>query len=107
MGIYNYTGNDPLRQGEFTFYTMGVDRVSDHVFELVNWFGSGDGTIFNGADNLWRAMQTNMIEFVNANGGVAELYGTSEIKTRPNWDDVKAFLMKEIDMAELKRRLGC
>lgn len=108
MGIYNYTGSDPLRQGELTFYTMGVDRISDPTFEFINWLGSGDGTIFNGADSLWKLMQSNMITFINGNGGQAEIYrDLPELKARPNWNDVKDFLMKKIDMAELKRRLGC
>lgn len=108
MGIYTYSGNDPLRQGELTFYTMGVDRISDPSFEFVNWFGSGDGTVFNGADELWRAMQSNMITFINSIGGEAETYrDLPQVTARPDWSDVKDFLLKKIDMAELKRRLGC
>jgi len=99
FGIYE----DPTRPGEFTFYTMGVDRTWDITFASGNWTGAG----FRSADKLWSNVQDKMIMFIKANGGQAEFYSQKSIIARPKWDDVKDYLYGNIDFATLKQRLGC
>ena len=54
---------------------MGVDRTTNVGFGIANLVDlTGDGLIFDGGDPLWRAMQLNMIAFINNNGGQANLY---------------------------------
>jgi hypothetical protein len=52
-------------------------------------------------------MQQNMINYINANGGQATSYSNPKIIARPNWSDVQEYLNGAIDLAELKRRMGC
>ncbi|NNU33811.1 hypothetical protein HK413_06035 [Mucilaginibacter sp. S1162] len=99
FGIYP----DPNNPGSYTFYTMGVDRVSDWIFVVGN-------TLFNGfrrTDQLWTAMQSNMINYINNHGGHAEFYGKKNYIARPNYNLVKDYLEGRISLAELKRRIGC
>lgn len=109
-GMHPVSGNrefgvyaDPIHSGEFTFYTMGVDRTS-------NWFTSiGNATEigFDAADDLWEDIQTNMINYINANGGQAEYYLHKKIVARPKWEIVREYLNGNIELAELKHRIGC
>jgi len=99
FGIYN----DQTRPGEFTFYTMGVDRTSDLMFRLLN----SNNQVFDGGDALWSNIQKNMIQFIINNGGQAETYTPIQIIARPKYEDVKRFLRGEIDFPTLKTLLGC
>jgi hypothetical protein len=104
FGIYRST--DPLHPNEFVFYTMGLDRTSDWVFDLGNNILNG----FAKADQLWNSVQKNMINFINkpSSGGQAQYYGPpASIKARPKWDDVKDYLKGLITWETLKQRLGC
>jgi hypothetical protein len=104
FGVYRST--DPLHPNEFVFYTMGVDRTSDWVFDLGNSMLNG----FAKADKLWNSVQKNMINFINkpSSGGQAQYYGPpASVKARPKWEDVKDYLKGLITWEILKQRLGC
>ena len=101
FGIYP----DPNNPGTYTFYTMGVDRISDREFGLVNW--TTNGVVFDGADRLWNAMQTNMINYINAHGGQASYYSKKSYIARPDWGIVEDYLNGNITYAQLKQKIGC
>ncbi|MEO9144145.1 MAG: hypothetical protein ABI237_01185 [Ginsengibacter sp.] len=94
---------DPAGNGDFVFYTMGVDRTWDWLFTAGNKVLNG----FKQADSLWSSMQQKMISFIKKNGGDATFYSQKEYKARPYWDQVEEYLKGNIDFPELKRRLGC
>jgi hypothetical protein len=94
---------DTSHPGEYAFYTMGVDRVTD----ILGTIASATNLGYERADKLWTRIQEQMAAFIIANGGEATFYTPKNIKARPKWDDVEQFLKGEIDFNELKRRLGC
>ncbi len=103
FGIYTNSN------GESTFYTMGVDRITT----IAGNFGSAAKDIFStsgleDADQLWRSMQSQMIFFINTNGGSAAFYDVNpEIIARTDWSAVQQFLKGQITFQELKTQLGC
>ena len=99
FGIYNV----PSLPGEFTFYTMGVDRTWDLGSEIQNQLFNG----FGHADALWQKVQQNLIAFINNQGGQASYYNNHQTIARPKWNDVKKYLRGEIDFNQLKVLLGC
>jgi hypothetical protein len=94
---------NPNGNGEFTFYTMGVDRTWDLYFNLGNYNNTG----FKIADELWSGIQEEFIKFVKNNGGDASYYSEKKIIARPNWNDVKDFLRGNISFDQLKQKSGC
>ncbi|MFD2864436.1 hypothetical protein ACFSYC_07015 [Mucilaginibacter antarcticus] len=62
--------------------------------------------IFNGADQLWTAMQANMINYINTHGGHAEYYNKSYIAP-PDYDLVRDYLNGSITLPQLKTKIGC
>jgi len=100
FGIYA----DPAHPGEYSLYTMGVDRTSDWMYSVLNW---ADNTVFDGADKLWSNIQKNMIQFINANGGSASYYYPQRIAARPKWGEVYDYLRGFQTFAQLKQKLGC
>lgn len=105
FGIYS----DPAHPGEFVFYTMGVDRISDRAFSFGNWLQEHvvKKTGFDDADRLWSNMQQGMVQFIQNNNGSASFYSNHNTTARPYWSDVEEYLKGIIDFPELKRRLGC
>ncbi len=101
FGIYP----DPNNPGSYTFYTMGVDRISDWVFAFGNTLGNG--IVFTGADQLWNSMQGNMINYINAHGGHAEFYNKKSYIARPRYDLVQDYLDGKITQQQLKAKIGC
>ena len=95
--------SDPNHPGEFTFYTMGVDRAWDWIFDRGNIVVKG----FESADSLWSSLQNGMIQFIQTNNGSATFYSSHNTIARPKWSDVEEYLKGSIDFTELKRRLGC
>jgi len=65
--------------GSVTFYTRGVDRISDKINLVV----AGD-TPFEQADKLWKGFQSALIGLVNGNGGSASVSTT--FSERVDWD---------------------
>lgn len=100
FGIYNSTANP----SEFTFYTMGVDRIWDWASQFAN-DNISDG--FKQADSLWKNVQDNLKMFIIQNGGNATYYIPRNPHARPNWDAVKEFLLGNMTEAQLKIALGC
>jgi hypothetical protein len=112
-GIHPVSGNrrfgvyaDPNRPGEFTFYTMGVDRTSDWVRDIANTSIFGQQG-FKAADALWSDIQKNMINKIKADGGQAQYYSEPNYIARPDYITVKDFLDGKISIEELKRKIGC
>ena len=101
FGVYA----DPNSPGTYTFYTMGVDRISDWQFAFGNWLAGN--VAFNDADQLWSAMQSNMINYINNNGGQAGYYNKKSYVARPNWNVVQAYLNGTITLQQLKQTIGC
>jgi hypothetical protein len=85
----------------YTFYTMGVDRTSDYLFNAINPLVDG----FGAADALWSNMAKNMAAYINMLGSVATVM--PKVVSRPNWSDVRDYLEGKIDFATLKKRMGC
>jgi hypothetical protein len=85
----------------YTFYTMGVDRTSDYLFNAINPLVDG----FGAADALWSNMAKNMAAYITSLGGVATVM--PKVVSRPNWSDVRDYLEGKIDFATLKKRMGC
>ncbi len=101
FGVYP----DPQNPGTYTFYTMGVDRVSDWQFGFIDYVTNG--ITFRGADQLWSAMQSNMINYINTHGGHAEFYSKKSYIARPDYNLVKDYLEGRISLAQLKSKIGC
>lgn len=75
--------------GSYTFYTRGVDRLTD-IWGAA--YQSWDGTPFKNADALWTSFQNKVIAFANnpQNGGTsgAAIKGTTQTE-RPDWAKVR------------------
>jgi hypothetical protein len=56
---------------QYTFYTMGVDRIWDWVTQVAQ---PGPNYGFDKADKLWTNVQQNLQNYINSNGGSANLY---------------------------------
>lgn len=102
FGVFNSQSNP----SEFTFYTVGVDRLWTNADRFFNALG-GDA-IFDGGDDIWTDVQNNFKNWINSlPGGQATNYTPNKIISRPEWNDVKKFLKKEINYQDLKIALGC
>ncbi len=62
---------------------------------------------FEQADILWRSLQDKMIKFIEANDGEAKKYSQPQIILRTGYEDVVKYFRGEIDILELRKRLGC
>lgn len=95
--------------GGFTFYTMGVDRLTNGAMAMGNavmtFFTGQSG--FEQADVLWRSLQTKMIDFINQNGGNARQYDNSEIVVRTKFNEINSYLNGTMTFEQLKTSLGC
>lgn len=106
FGIYR----SPTNPSEFTFYTMGVDRISTDLFNFGDWLNQNilqSSSGFENADELWTDMQTNMMNFVNSKRGSASLYSKQRVTARPLWGLVGQYLMGQISLDTLKLLMGC
>lgn len=102
FGIFS----NPNAAGEYILYMSGVDRAWSKADQLINW--AMNGISFTEGDKLWEDVQQNFIKWVNnLPGGKADYFSKKKIVSRPDWDDVKKFLKKEITFNELKNRLNC
>lgn len=82
---FGFTKNS---DGSHTFYTRGVDRLTDWSGEFAQ---KAMGIPFDKADNLWRSFQVGIVSYVRQNGGKAlweTLTKTEEIE-RPDWQIIK------------------
>lgn len=95
-------GFETNRDGTYTFFARGVDRVTENFdLEMADFFATD--TPFEGGDALWTSFQNKLQEFVNnpTNGGVSQKL--SPVKNRPDWEKVKAVLQGSRPISDL----GC
>lgn len=98
--------SNPNTAGEYVFYMSGVDRAWTKMDNVINM--AMNNISFTESDKLWENVQQNFIAWINTlPGGQADYFPKKKIVSRPEWDDVKKFLRKEITFNELKNRLNC
>ncbi|WP_104381249.1 hypothetical protein [Sphingobacterium sp. HMA12] len=77
--------------GSYTFFTRGVDRLTNidgnNLQSVADFFGKPGAGPFGQADALWNSYQKMVSDFINKNGGKAAP-GKQEIH-RPDWNTVK------------------
>ncbi|MEQ9466624.1 MAG: hypothetical protein RLN88_04380 [Ekhidna sp.] len=98
---FGFTQNS---DGSYTFYTMGVDRLTQPIASLVRdlrYLIDGQD-MMNRADDLWMSFQDKIKEFVEQNGGSATLPSQRNQGDRPNWHEAQQFLNGEITLEELR-----
>lgn len=87
---FGYTDNG---DGTVTFYTRGVDRITESASAAINWASSaagGSGAVFDGADALWRSFQQRVAAYVRETGGQAQVL--DPVTVRPDWSAVRDVL---------------
>jgi len=85
---YRKVGYVRNADSSFTYYTMGVDRMSkkSQAFVAENTMKNP----FKGADRLWESLRQGIYNFVAENGGTAvSLDSTPVLLYRDRWDEVK------------------
>lgn len=63
----------------YEFYVRGADRLTGVLDSL------GEKAAFVGADSLWKGFQSNLVDFINQNGGKAEIDDTKYEWKRCKW----------------------
>ena len=83
-------GYGVLVDGHLEVYTKGLDRTT-------TWYHSiGDSRpALAEADELWMQMQRNLVSFVNAHGGQAEIANDASHQVRVDWDKIRGCLQSE------------
>lgn len=76
---FGFTQNS---NGSYTFYTKGVDRITDSINSIL-----AKKPTFNGADNLWKSFQQGIKDYVNIHGGSASVNNPEIL--RPDWNQVQ------------------
>jgi len=79
-------GIRPQPDGSFIFYTRGADRPTSQVDLNAQ---RASGVVFNGANKLWISLQQKVADFVNTNGGQAEIGPVVFSVSGQKWGDVK------------------
>ncbi|WP_192821638.1 hypothetical protein [Rufibacter sp. LB8] len=92
-GVHPVSGNRQFgystnSDGSYTFYTRGVDRLSD-IWITASQPTATIGIPFSQADALWTSFQDKIKLYVNNNGGSASANSITE-KYRPDWSALKA-----------------
>ena len=83
--------------GYYTFYTRGVDRLTDRLGDFMQ--NHGGGLPFISADALWKSFQQGIYDFVESHGGRA--YIVSPTIRRPDWDKVKSVVEGHLPVSTL------
>jgi hypothetical protein len=111
--VQNYDGQHPVSgnrefglihnaNGTYTFYTRGVDRVTDS-FEST-WAENITINYFENPDSLWNSLKTKVFNFVQNNSGSAVPPTSSQNAIwRPDWVKVRQVLRGEVSISDL----GC
>lgn len=86
---FGFTAN---ADGSYTFYTRGVDRITDIFTTFGNYMTSApgvgwDGLAYEGADAAWTSFQKGVKDFINSHQGSAS--SSTPIIYRPDWATVK------------------
>jgi hypothetical protein len=77
-------GFEPNGRGGYTFYTRGVDRMTN-LFDRM-----AQPRAFDAADNLWSSLLAGIESYVESNGGSATVNGNEGY--RPDWNEVEDML---------------
>ncbi|MFN3802743.1 hypothetical protein [Belliella pelovolcani] len=82
---FNYVQNT---NGSYTFYTRGVDRLTNGLGTLAEWMSNFTNTTILSpfAHALWGSFQNKISSFVNENGGSATVVPAQT--HRPEWQDL-------------------
>lgn len=85
--------------GSYTFFTRGVDRITQQIDNFVaqNLISNP----FEDPDALWSSFQKKLKNYINQHGGNAT--SATPIKYRPNWEKVKNVLNGQASI----QILGC
>ncbi len=85
-----------IQDGKTVIFTRGTDRTTTWLHSL-----KGSEIAFEGADQLWRSVQHNLVEYVKSNGGKLGPVPTQEIIHRPNWSEVKKALTSNYPVTKI------
>ena len=108
-GIHPVSGNREFGfiqnlDGTYTFYTRGVDRMTDGFESTAAENGTMISDPFANPDALWNSLKNNIYNFVENNSGDAQpLSNTPNIIWRPDWTKVRQVLQGDRPMSDL----GC
>ena len=106
-GIHPVSGNREFGlidngNGKYTFYTRGVDRMTDSFESLFVENTTIISNAFDAPDMLWNSLRSGINNFVNNNSGVTNDLSTTPPKIfRPSWNQVRRVLIGEIPISEL------
>jgi hypothetical protein len=89
-------GFEANANGSYTFYTRGVDRITQSINDLVF-----ESKTFRGSDSLWTSFQRKIKSFVTQNGGSAVKNGP--ITGRPDYAGIEQVLNGSLPASSL----GC
>lgn len=84
--------------GNYVYYTRGVDRVEKKIEEDIGEFFNLESA-FEGADVLWNAFQQNMAGFVNDFNGQAQI--NNDFIARPEWQQVENVIYNHAPVSSL------
>lgn len=109
-GIHPVSGNREFgliqnTNGSFTFYTRGVDRITDGFESLIGENANiAMGSPFDNPDMLWNSLKTKVYDFVQNNSGSAVTPSNNQNRIwRPSWVKVRQVLRGEVSISDL----GC
>ncbi|MFV5687459.1 hypothetical protein ACM55M_02400 [Flavobacterium sp. ZT3R25] len=108
-GVHPVSGNREFGiiqnpDGSYTFYTRGVDRMTDGFESFLMQNSSVFTNPFENPDLLWNSFKNKIHNFVQNNNGnsITSLQSDNKI-WRPDWYKVRQYLKGEISISEL----GC
>jgi hypothetical protein len=93
---FGYTTNS---DGSYTFYTEGVDRLTDWETALLNVWPLN--IPFKNADNLWESFQAGIYNFLNTHSG-SSIIQTPQIH-RPDWQTVMDVIVGKKPLSTLSK----
>ncbi len=86
-GNRQFGWHDQNMDGVITFYTKGVDRVSNWYHYLLEDYG------YSGGEALWESMEIELFQFINSNGGSAVRFPMSQKRShRPRFEEIRSKL---------------
>ena len=86
------------QNGSYTFYTRGVDRVTDglDIALIVEKFK------FSKADNLWQSLQQGIKNYIQNNSYGNVITVNTPVTWRPKYDEIKDVLIKNKPLSTLE-----
>ena len=83
---FGYTANS---DGSYTFYTRGVDRITDPLEALA---AGAIKNPFEIPDKLWNSFKDGIYNFVNQNGGSSDTTNVKNSIDRVDWEKIRDVL---------------